>query len=397
MNAKQIHLERARLILCATVGACETILSPLAAQTWQPAADFQALPGLTSRSLAIGTDSSKILLYSAGWATIDSSGTQAGVVRASADSGRTWTVLDLWYPTNVWPVTEYQSFCAAPPSPALPKGALFTSGDMASDLANTGTIDWIVRRSVDGGATWTLQDVLDTGVGGKDQCRAIHVAPSGAIYAAGIAGTNQAAAGFAWVVRRSSDGGTTWTTVDSVWSNNTISEATAIGTTPSGGIFVVGRVADVWSVRRSTDGGASWTTVDSYEQSGMFSEAYGVAVDGTGTLYVAGVAQASSQNSYSDQWVVRRSTDGGSTWTTLDNYTLESYSIPQRPVAWPTGITLAPSGSVFVCGFQVTSNGSLLWLVREGTPGTKDAISWATSDDYQNAVRLLCSRQWHHL
>jgi Beta-propeller repeat len=113
------------------------------------------------------------------------------------------------------------------------------------------------------------------------------------------------------------------------------------------------------------------------------SVAYGVAVDTAGNIYVAGSAQATQKGFYSDQWVVRRSTNGGSTWSTVDNFTLESSRNYQAPLGWPTKITIAPSGDLFVCGFLTASDGSRHWLTRQGIPGSKGALQWSTTDSYQ--------------
>ena len=273
-----------------------------------------------------------------------------------------------------WPIAAYQAFCSAAPNPALPDGGLFTAGDICDNGSDTATIDWFVRRSTDGGATWTTQDIVDSGAGGKAQCRAIQVAPSGDIYAAGLTGTNQGVGGWVWLVRKSSDGGSTWSTVDSVWDSN-VKEARAVGFHPNGSILVAGTIGNVWTVRRSTNGGATWATVDSYQTGRQLpSEAFGVVVDSSGNIYVAGTARASLKGKYTDQWVVRRSTNGGGTWATVDNFTLD-YTGYLAALSGPSGITIAPSGAVFVCGYLTATDGSLHWIVRQETPGSKGAIS----------------------
>jgi hypothetical protein len=366
----------------ASLGAALLFGATAEAQTWQTVDNAQVAPGLTARALAVGTDPGGTLLYSAGWSYLDANGTEAGVVRASADSGQTWATLDVWYPTNFWPICEYQAFCSAAPSAALPSGGLFTAGDICDSAGNLATIDWIVRRSTDGGSTWTLQDQVDSGAGGKAQCRAIQTAPSGEIWAAGLTGTNQGAGGWVWLVRKSGDGGNTWTTTDSLWGSST-REAKAIGFSPSGAVFVAGSVASVWTVRRSTDDGATWTTVDSYSANRLPSEACGIVIDAAGNIYVAGGAQASQRGSYSDIWVVRRSADGGNTWSTVDNLTLETFRNYHAPGGTASAITIAPSGELFVSGYLTATDGSLHWLARQGISGKRGAITWSTTDNYQ--------------
>jgi ECF sigma factor len=103
---------------------------------------------------------------------------------------------------------------------------------------------------------WIRERVKDANRAGKG------VKPSGEIWAAGNTGTNQGIGGWVWLVRKSADGGDTWTTVDSVWGSS-VRAGWALGFTSSGAVFVAGVINDVWTVRRSTDDGASWTTVDS--------------------------------------------------------------------------------------------------------------------------------------
>ena len=372
MNTRPITTTLATLRICTLAGVCGLTAGNLNAQAWQTVDDVQQAPGLNSRALALGTDPTKSLLYSAGWAIVDSSGTEAAVVRASADSGATWTTLDAWVPAGL-PIAAYQGFCSAP------NGYLFAGGDMCNNDLNTATIDWFVRRSTDGGATWSTQDTVDSGIGGKAQCRAIQAAPSGDIYAAGLTGTNQGNGGWVWLVRKSADSGATWTTVDSLWDNN-VKEARAIGFGQNASLFVAGMLANSWTVRRSTDRGATWATVDSYRPSGsLTSEAWSVAADSVGNIYVAGNAVAWIKGRYANQWVVRRTTNNGASWTTVDNVTIDYSSNSSGP----TGITVGPAGALFVGGYGTATDGSLYWLVRKGLPGAKGSIAWSTSDTYQ--------------
>lgn len=161
-----------------------------------------------------------------------------------------------------------------------------------------------------------------------------------------------------------------------------LNEARAIGFHPTAGVFVVGRLDDsrnyVWSVRRSVKAGATWTTVDSFQDANRtYSAADGIAVDqASGAVYVSGWAQRYVKGLSVINWVVRRSLNGGATWTTMDKYG----SSPTALSA--TGITVDPSGKVFVTGYSPEPT---RYLVRKGTPGANGAISWVTSDDFQLA------------
>ena len=60
-------------------------------------------------------------------------------------------------------------------------------------------------------------------------------------------------------------------------------------------------------------------------------------------------------------------------------------------------MTLDAAGKIFVCGQAANSLGKLYWLVRKGTPGTKQVkqggkwvtiatVTWTTSDAFQLAA-----------
>ncbi len=348
------------------------------AQTWQTVDDFQVAPGLNAAAGDIGTDPSGSILYSVGGAT-DTDGVRTGVARVSTDSGQSWSIVDGFKPAG-WAWTQYRGFGSAA------NGALFTAGELWDGVPNIGTKNWIVRRSIDGGVTWTTQDVFDDGAGGKPSCGDIKAAPSGAIYAAGVTAAQGGANGWSWLVRKSSDGGASWTTVDQVVTPG-FSEARAIGFHPNGSVFVVGYMSDSkgrfrWTTRRSVNGGATWSTVDSYQAgNGLFAKAQSITVDSSGAVYVAGMAIGFQKGRYTQLWVVRRSTDGGGSWSAVDNFTVGTSSSPYA-LAGPNAITIAPSGLIYVCGYS-DGGAPNHWLVRRGTPGANGAISWATVDDFQ--------------
>ncbi|HEU0038049.1 MAG TPA: hypothetical protein VFR76_02130, partial [Verrucomicrobiae bacterium] len=86
-----------------------------------------------------------------------------------------------------------------------------------------------------------------------------------------------------------------------------------------------GGTALEWTVRRSTNGGATWTTVDTFVLPSTGSsiyraEARGIGADALGNLYVVGRAAAQYKGSGYFHWVVRKTANGGASWTTDDNY-----------------------------------------------------------------------------
>jgi hypothetical protein len=109
-------------------------------------------------------------------------------------------------------------------------------------------------------------------------------------------------------------------------------------------------------------------------------------MDSTGAIYVAGMARgrASGGSNLTDQWVVRRSADGGDTWSLVDNLAVATRAADSfSNLSGPTGITVAPAGAIIVCGYMTALDHSLHWLVRRRLAGTNGTVSWSTIDNYQ--------------
>ncbi len=105
-----------------------------------------------------------------------------------------------------------------------------------------------------------------------------------------------------------------------------------------------------WLVRKSTDNGTSWSTVDDYQLSaGQQAIAYFLAVDSSNNLYVAGTA---SDSSSVPVWIVRKSADHGATWSTVDNYVLSS-----GKDAMAHALAIAANGDVYIAGVATNSSG----------------------------------------
>jgi hypothetical protein len=102
-----------------------------------------------------------------------------------------------------------------------------------------------------------------------------------------------------------------------------------------------------WVVRKSTDGGNSWTTVDTFQlAAGYAAQAQCFVADSLGNLFVAGWADTTSGG---QDWIVRENAGGNSAWTVVDNV----------PNGTPKAICADASGHVFVGG-----NVGGVWTVR---------------------------------
>jgi hypothetical protein len=248
----------------------------------------------------------------------------------------------------------------------------------------------------------------------------IAIDAAGGIYVVGTANGHG-------IVRYSADDGLHWTTRDDfVYPTETNSAFNAVTVDPNGAVYVGGMGAGAhyflghWIVRRSTDHGLTWQTVDDYYQPiippddfGIFGVVDSLANDGQGRIYGGGIMEPRGP-SYPSWWIrgssiggtnwntellafggyttfaqltcagevvyatgsingadfpaglVLRSSDHGATWTTVFDVIAD----------FPTALTADSAGNLYSAGYSMTSN-SIIWLVRELAPG---GTSWTTLD-----------------
>jgi hypothetical protein len=78
-----------------------------------------------------------------------------------------------------------------------------------------------------------------------------------------------------------------------------------------------------WYVRKSSDSGLSWSTVDLWQYAaGEWVNPTGFAADDLGNIYVAGWGRAAATRKNSSgnlHWLVRKSSDGGQNWELSDD------------------------------------------------------------------------------
>jgi hypothetical protein len=258
-------------------------------------------------------------IYAVG-TVFDASHDRRWIVRKSTDNGVNWTLSDN-YITNEDPTYN---------STILEAGARGVVVDMSDNIFVTGTLQkelsdaivWIVRKSDDGGASWTTVDEYQ--YTGSYKCFAMGIDKNSSdhLFVAGsCTPTGEAAR---WIVRRSIDGGTTWTTIeDYQLASGNNSAANGIRVDAGNNIYVTGSAMlysyynPYWITRKSADGGATWTTVDNFGRISYRSNfGYKLEVDNTGNIYASGTCANANYRSGFD-WVIRKSTDAGATWTTV--------------------------------------------------------------------------------
>ncbi len=250
-----------------------------------------------------------------------------------------------------------------------PAGNLYVSGiSYENDYLQPD--EWYVRRSTDGGATWTtVDDFVKATTGANADDIGVAADAAGNVY---VANRDYPL----WTVRKGV-GGTSFSTVDTLLNGR----PTDVFVHPTAGVFVCGMVkvtiknqtSDAWLVRRSTDGGATWSNVDTFQlSSSKYAVAMGIAANASG-IYVVGYASNVNRGVSSSHWIVRKSINGGSTWTTVDDFQLAVDNDTQARC-----VAADANGNLLVAG---SGNGK--WILRKSTSGTGP---WTTVDVFQNGA-----------
>jgi hypothetical protein len=350
----------------------------ITAQTWQTVLDYQLAAGKESDGSGIVADAFGNVF--SGGIGADAAGTNHGIVLKTDTTQADWYFSDDTNPS----AAQDQSVIWNMGLDA--NGNVYSIGQLTPD--NTGTTYWYVRKSSDSGATWSTVDQSLYGAGRFMDTTGFAADDTGNIYVVGW-GQDQTVVGSGkhtttqttihWLVRKSSNGGQTWNLVDDVIGP----AANGAAYVPGAGVFVVGdrfvSTTYPWLVRRSATGEpGTWSTVDN-PSANASSAARAVAGDNQGNVYVSGsmfiTTQAATKHTAAQgyyAWVTRKSSDGGTTWSTVDTFTYA----PNIGGYGPVGSGRNAAGNVVVVG---ESSGH--WIVR--TPDLSGA--WHTIDDFQFA------------
>ncbi len=339
-----------------------------AGNTWSTIQDFNYASGADSFFEGFGVDAGGNL-YAVGMGWTNSVSRRSTVttghwiVRRSADKGATWATVDdfsLALGRMAWAL-NFTTDSA---------GNLYVAG-----AANDGTaIRWIVRKSIDGGSTWFTADNFSYGAN-TTWGRGIVSTPDG-LFVAGFGDTlvvtsskpKLTVESYHWLVRKSVDGGASWATVDDFqYSPGNGTAAYGITADTAGGLYVVGQsgvyssgTTPRWLVRKSANAGASWATVDDFQSGGTNSVARGAVVDALGNVCVIGQGREAS-GGY--DWIVRKSDASGPAWSTVDDF-----SLAHGHASNGAALGIDASGSLYSAGFGQDSSSIQHWLVRKLSP-----------------------------
>ena len=313
--------------------------------------------------------------------TVTPSGEVFASGTADVDNNNQWNGIVLgngaarWGPLDNFGSAGYYTYGGVISSDAA--GNLYTASVVFGGLV--GESDrWIVRRSADGGATWTTEDNFNQGFdfSGNTYPTGIAVDLSGNVYVAGqsyVPGNPAGTVRSVWTIRKGM-AGVSFSTVD------TVLDCTVNGLLvhPIAGIFAVGQLGASWGVRRSTDGGATWSTIESFQlQSGLSSVAQAVGADNAGNIYVAGSGNVTTKGKTSRHWLIRKSSDGGNSWSTFDDFLSSGSNAEARRVA------LTSNGDLYVAGYMDGQN-----ILRKRAAGT---ATWTTVDVYPFEARGIAA------
>jgi BNR repeat-like domain len=190
--------------------------------------------------------------------------------------------------------------------------ALFRIGVRAQGSSST---EILFNRSTDGGATFSTPFNVSS-LSGCAAYPAIATDSSGAIFAVWSDPTPGSGAIF---LRRSTDGGATFSSTSNVSSLSATAAHPAIATDFSGAIFVVWDDVTPGSgaifLRRSTDGGATFSSTSNVSSLSGTSSYPAIATDSSGAIFVVWDDPTPGNGAI----FLRRSTDGGATFSSTSN------------------------------------------------------------------------------
>jgi hypothetical protein len=310
---------------------------------------------------------------------LDASGRLLAAGAAISAASQRWVIQRSTNAASSWTVVDDYQLSSGQDSVARAVGVTGAGKYYAVGSGTSGAnAHWIARKSADG-VTWSASDDFELSAGADAAALAFGFDGSDSAYAAGYGSDG---GDEHWLVRKSADEGASWSGVDDYQRvADQSARATAFAKDGAGNLFVGGFAQDAsgfprWIVRKSVNDGSSWSTISDFTYAASQpSRVAGAAVDASGNVYVVG---AGTDGSGITHWVVRKSGDSGATWSTVDDY---NYSSGKDAAA--TSVTVDASANVYVSGYGKTAAGVKSWIVRKSADG---GVTWVQIEGYHFAA-----------
>ncbi len=244
---------------------------------------------------------------------VDANTAWVSVSDPTAGKGGVWKTADAgvtWTQQNTAGFTDTASWC---------DGVHFFDANIGiafGDPSNTSATTFEMYRTTDGGTTWTTVSTPAITAGDYGY--------SGELFAVGDNMWFGTATG---KIYRTNDKGATWTKLNSPiadfgHSNNSTTSGKIYFSDALNGILISTKYSSTASTAtvtsrklyKTTDGGTTWSAAATYTQPYTYALCY---IPGTTTLVATGVATSGTTNTYSSA----TSTDNGTTWTQIDSGT----------------------------------------------------------------------------
>jgi hypothetical protein len=270
---------------------------------------------------------------------------------------------------------------------AGPDGALLLAAD---DLSDANHPSLVVLRQPAPGTSWEVVDRYHPAAASSTGAHALHVDADGNVFVLGWLTENSRQA---LILRRSLNGGLagTWENGETTWA--AAGGGGALGSDPSGRIYVAYGFADRsgvgWRVESALRGIGAFAAEDEVTFEGAFGAApQDFERKADGTLVVAGQLDGEP-----DEWVVRSRTPRNGVagaWLTIDRFELTKNSYGLAPRA----IVSTKDGRLLVAGLGVRGGGSndYQWLERwQNARGKWKTVAYQLATGYNSFAQDAAS------